>query len=61
MWVGQRFGRESVADEVHEKVLPAARSAIDAAITAHLANGRGPRARTVASISQYWVRATDRY
>ncbi len=61
IWVGQRFGRESFADEVHEKVLPAARSAIDAAIRAHLTNDRGPRARTVASISQYWVRATDRY
>lgn len=60
-WIGQRFGRESFADVVHEKVLPAARSAIDAAITAHLAGEASSRTRTVACISQYWIRATDRY
>lgn len=60
-WVGARFGRESFADDVHEKVLPAARAALDAAVTAHLGGERSAQARTVASVSQYWVRATDRY
>jgi hypothetical protein len=61
VWISQRFGRESFADLVHEKVLPAARGAIDAAISAQLAGESSARTRTVASISQYWVRATDRY
>lgn len=60
-WVGARFGRESFADAVHEVVLPAARAALEAVLRAHLGGDRSPRARTVASISQYWVRATDRY
>lgn len=60
-WVGARFGRESFADEVHEVVLPAARAALSAALGAHLGGDRSPQARTVASVSQYWVRATDRY
>lgn len=61
VWVGQRFGRDSFADVVHEKVLPAARSAIDAALGAQLAGESSSRTRIVGSISQYWVRATDRY
>lgn len=60
-WVGQRFGRESFADEVHDKVLPAARAAVDAAIGAHLSGDRAPASRTVASFSEYYVRCTDRY
>lgn len=60
-WVGARFGRESFADEVHDRVLPAARAALNAAMSSHLNGERSARAHTVASVSQYWVRVTDRY
>jgi hypothetical protein len=60
-WVAARFGRESFADDVHEKVLPSARAALDAAVGAHLGGENSARTLTVASVSQYWVRATDRY
>ncbi|CAB4998886.1 unannotated protein [freshwater metagenome] len=61
VWVGQRFGRESFADAVHETVLPSARRVLDAALKARQAGDTSPMSVTVATVSEYWVRATDRY
>ena len=61
VWVGQRFGRESFADAVHETVLPSARRVLDAALKARQAGDTSPMIITVATVTDYWVRATDRY
>lgn len=60
MWVAQRFGRESFADAVHERVLPAARKALDDALArAHTKAGQDTK--LLASVSEWHVRCTDRY
>ncbi|MGH9039447.1 MAG: hypothetical protein ACRDZ3_04380 [Acidimicrobiia bacterium] len=62
-WMGARFGRESFADPVAEVVLPTARAVLDG----QLGIFRDQRvkapasARTVASVSEWYVRCTDRY
>lgn len=60
-WVGARFGRESFADPVHERVLPAARVVLADALTRASSGRTGPDSKVIASVSEWYVRATDRY
>lgn len=59
-WIGQRFGRESFADAVHERVLPAARQALDDAL-AQASTKPEADTKVLASVSEWYVRCTDRY
>lgn len=59
-WVGQRFGRESFADAVHERVLPAARQTLDDAFAQALTKPDSDT-KVLASVSEWYVRCTDRY
>lgn len=60
MWVAQRFGRESFADAVHERVLPAARKALEDAL-GRAQTKPGQDTKLLASVSEWYVRCTDRY
>lgn len=62
-WLGARFGRESFADPVAEIVLPTARAVLDGQLGTFRDQGaKAPAsAKTVASVSQWYVRHTDRY
>jgi len=62
-WLGARFGRESFDDPVAETVLPIARQVLDGQLGVFGEQGsKAPAsAKMVASVSQWYVRCTDRY
>jgi len=59
-WIGQRFARESFADAGHERVLPAARQALDDT-RAQASTKPDADTKVLASVSEWYVRVTDRY
>ncbi len=60
-WVGQRFGRESFADAVHQRVLPAARKVLEDTRKSVPNAASKDAAAFVSSVCEWYVRCTDRY
>lgn len=60
-WVGQRFGRESFADPVHHRVLPAARKVLEDVRRSLRGAASNDSAAYVLSMCEWYVRCTDRY